>query len=62
MTTEVVMQHEEIEQEVRRRYPKNEDERRGCQTAITMRNSMRNDYRKILEVNGRDGIKQGVIE
>lgn len=61
MTTEI-MQHEEIEAEVRRRYPKNEDEGRGCQTAITIRNSMRNDYRKILVENGTSGIKQGVIE
>lgn len=61
MTTEI-MQHEEIEAEVRRRYPKNEDERRGCQTAITIRNSMRNDYRKILVEKGRGGIKTGVIE
>lgn len=62
MTTEQIMQHEEIEKEVMRRYPKNEDERRGCQTAIGMRNNMRNEYRKILSVSGLSGIKNGVIE
>lgn len=56
------MQHDEIEVEVMRRYPKNDDERRGCQTAIGIRNNMRNEYRKILVENGLSGIKTGVIE
>lgn len=54
------MTAEEIEIEVWRRYPKNSDERRGCQTAITIRNSMRSEYRKWLQSNG--GIKSGIIE
>jgi len=45
MTTEML---EEIERKVREKYPKDEDERRGCQTAITIRNLMRKEYREKL--------------
>lgn len=45
MTTEAL---EIIELKVKERYPKDEDERRGCQTAITIRNLMRKEYREKL--------------
>lgn len=59
MTTEQQLSTEEIETEVMRRYPKNEDERRGCQTAIGMRNQMRKEYREWLQRG--EQIKPGVI-
>lgn len=45
MTTE---QLEIIERKVWERYPKSEDERRGCQTEIMFRNLMRKEYREKL--------------
>jgi hypothetical protein len=45
MTTE---QMEEVERMVRDKYPKSDDEKRGCQTEIFFRNMMRKEYREKL--------------
>lgn len=55
------MTTEEINLEVMRRYPKNEDERRGCQTTIVMRNGMRKEYSECLIRDGEKAIRKGVI-
>lgn len=45
MTTE---QLETIERKVWEKYPKTDDERRGCQTEIFFRTQMRKEYREKL--------------
>lgn len=43
------MTTEEIEKLVMIKYPKTDDEKRGCQTEIFFRNKMREEYRNKLK-------------
>lgn len=55
------MDPKQIESEVKRRYPINERERRGCQTEKQIRGKMRDEYRDRLRQMGEAGIKKSVI-
>lgn len=57
MTTE---QLETIERKVWEKYPKTDDEKRGCQTEIFFRTQMRKEYREKLIKECGDDYRKGI--
>lgn len=53
-------QMEEVERKVMERYPKTDDERRGCQTEIFFRNQMRKEYREKLIKESEQGTETSI--